>query len=169
MSQFQDGHYHTITEALVNAQVGRQRVLVTPGVYKESLKIDKPVLIIGDGPVEDIIVERTHSNCIRMLTDYAEIRGLTFKGPDKPTGVSYFTVDISQGKLNLKDCIISSDTLACIAIHGAKTELEMRECTLFEGKSDGVFVFDHGRANIRDCIITSNMGYGVRVVQGSEV
>ncbi|CAK8710797.1 hypothetical protein GKODMF_02015 [Candidatus Electrothrix gigas] len=50
------GDYTTITEALESVKAG-VRILVRPGLYKESIVIDKPVEIIGDGDRDKIVIE----------------------------------------------------------------------------------------------------------------
>jgi len=47
------GDFVSVRAAIEAASPG-DRILVRPGLYEESLVVDKPLEIIGDGPVEDI-------------------------------------------------------------------------------------------------------------------
>ncbi len=42
------------------------RIIVHPGLYREVLIIDKHVEIIGEGPIDQIIVESSEGSCILM-------------------------------------------------------------------------------------------------------
>ena len=57
----------TISEAIREANSG-DRILVRPGLYQEGLVIDKPLEIIGDGDLEDIVVQAVGANAILFKT-----------------------------------------------------------------------------------------------------
>ncbi len=162
VSKQEDGHYTTIAEAITKARPG-SRILVRPGLYREGLVIDRPLEIIGDGPVDDIFIESTDSPCLMMETDYALIRGITLRGRAGLSEKEYVTIDIPQGRMVLEDCNISSDTLACIAIHGAKANPIIWRCQIHDSKSIGISVSDHGQGIIEDCDIFSNAGAGLEI------
>ena len=71
------GDCQNISTAIREAKAG-DCILVKPGVYQEDLIIDKPLEIIGDGDVADIVVESQNADCIMMETDNALVRGLIF-------------------------------------------------------------------------------------------
>src|SRR5262249_19546698 len=50
------GDFTSISAAMSAARAG-DRVLVRPGHYYESLKVDRDLEIIGDGPVGDIVID----------------------------------------------------------------------------------------------------------------
>ena len=53
---YQRGDFTTIGAAIEAARPG-DRILVRPGLYQEGLVVDKPLEILGDGPVADIEVQ----------------------------------------------------------------------------------------------------------------
>ncbi len=158
-----DGQYTTITEAIKNAQPGT-RIMVRPGFYKEGFAIDKQLEIIGDGPLGDIVIESTDTNCIRMQTDSATVRGLTLRGRTAPK--PFFAVDIPRGQLILEDCDITSDTLAAVAIHGSMADPIIRRSKIHNSKSGGVFIYEQGKGTIEDCDIYGNVN-AVEIKDGS--
>jgi parallel beta-helix repeat protein len=159
-----DGHCTTIKEAITNAKPGT-RILVRPGLYHEGLVIDRSLEIIGDGAADEIFIESTDSPCISMQTDYAVIRGLTLRGRAGLEDKEFVTVDIPQSRLVLEDCNISSDSLACIAIHGAKANPIIWRCQIHDGRSSGILVYDRGQGIVEDCDIFSNADAGIQISQ----
>ncbi|HEX8775299.1 MAG TPA: right-handed parallel beta-helix repeat-containing protein [Pyrinomonadaceae bacterium] len=160
----QGGQYTTITEAIRNAEPGT-RIMVRPGFYNEGFAIDKELEIVGDGPLRDIVVESTETNCIRMQTEKATVRGLTLRARTAPKEL--FAVDIPRGQLIIEDCDITSDSLASVAIHGTMADPVIRRTKIHDGKAGGVFVFDQGKGTIEDCDIYGNTNAAVEIKDGS--
>jgi F-box protein 11 len=160
------GNYKTLGEAIANAQPGT-RIIVHPGTYKEGLLIDKSVEIIGDGPVEKIIIENTGTHCIQMRTDYALVRGLTLKARTSLKESPFFAVDIPQGRLVLEKCAISSETRASVVIHGKTTNPILWQCTIHQSTGTGISFHSQARGVIEDCDIAENGIAGIGISQGS--
>ncbi|HEV2914182.1 MAG TPA: pectinesterase family protein [Pyrinomonadaceae bacterium] len=158
------GEYTTIAEAIKKAEPGA-RIMVRPGLYNESLTIDRQVEIIGDGPLRDIVVESRDTNCMRMQTESATVRGLTLRARTSPK--EFFAVDIPRGQLTIEDCDITSDTLASVAVHGSMADAVIRRTRIHDGKAGGVFIFDHGKGTIEDCDIYGNVNAAVEIKDGS--
>ena len=146
VSPDEGGQFRTIGEAMREARPGT-KILVRPGVYAESLVLDRRVEIVGDGSAADIVVESPDGNCLRMQTDMARVRGLTLLGAARRGGRDRYAVHVPQGRLILEDCRISSDSLACVAASNAGTAPVLRRCSIRNGRSAGVLVYD--RAELR--------------------
>jgi hypothetical protein len=160
VSADEDGCIATIGEALKRAASGG-RVLVRPGVYKESLTISKKVEIIADGPADSVVVESVDGNCLIMQAEMARVRGLTFRGSSGRQGRGRYAVYVPTGKLILEDCRITSDTLACIAAMGVTATPELRRCRVVCGASAGVFVSDKADVMLEDCDVSENALAGI--------
>lgn len=158
-------HYRTISEAIANAEPGT-RIIVKPGFYVEGLTIDKPLEIVGDGPIEDIVVEARASDCVLMKTDYAVVRNMTLRNRSGAAGNQYFGVDIQQGQLVLEGCDITSDSLACVAIHKTGTNPIVRRCRVHNGKQSGIFVYAKGGGTIEDCDLYDNNSENISISSG---
>ncbi len=162
------GDCQTISAAIKKAAAG-SRILVKPGVYQESLVIDKPLQIIGDGAVADIVVESWEGHCIWMNTNHALVRGLTLLCRAS-VNVQKVAVYIPQGQLTLEHCDITSDSLACVAIHGSETEGIVSHCQIHDSKGGiGVFVFDNGTGRIENCDIFGNAVAGIQISEGGNL
>ncbi|BAY10515.1 pectinesterase family protein [Calothrix sp. NIES-2098] len=160
------GDYKTISEAIKNAQPNT-RILVRPGLYQESIIINKPLKIIGDGPVTSIIIENSNSNCLVMQTDQAEVRGLTLRGFAGQTQNKFFTVDIPQGQLVLAECDITSDSLSCVSVQGATANPIIQKCTIHNGEQAGIFFQNNSRGTVEDCDIFGNGLSGIAIRENS--
>ena len=64
-------------------------------------------------------------------------------------------MDITQGRLDLEGCDISSQSLACVAIHDG-ADPRLRRNTIHDGNEAGVFVYDDGLGTLEDNDITAN-------------
>jgi hypothetical protein len=163
------GDFLTLNEAVRRAPAGA-RLLVRPGIYNEGLVIDKSLEIVGDGALEEIIVRATMSSCLVMQTDAATIRNLTLRGQGRAGGAhdeGFFAVDIAHGRPLLDGCDISSDSLACVAIHNPTAAPVIRNCFIHHGVDSGVFAFDGAQGLIEACEIASNSNIGIAITGGA--
>jgi F-box protein 11 len=161
-----DGAYRSISQALKVARPGAE-ILVRPGVYKKGLVLDKPVSLLGDGPAEQIVIESADAPCILMATDNAIVQGMTLRGTTRPHGKEFFAVDIGQGNLLLERCDITSDSLACVAIHGKHSNPTVRDCKIHDSKGGcGVRVYEQGRGTVEGCDIFANKSASVEISDG---
>jgi nitrous oxidase accessory protein NosD len=155
------GDYTSINEALKHAAPGA-RLVVRPGVYEEGVTIDKEVEIVGDGPVEQIVVTSDAASCVRVRAARARVAGLTLRG-EAGGGGGFFAVEIAGGRLLLEDCDVSSRTLSCVAAHGAATEPLIRRCRVHHGADSGLYFFDGAAGTLEDCAVYANANVGVAV------
>ncbi|MEE8170127.1 MAG: TIR domain-containing protein, partial [Phycisphaerae bacterium] len=127
------GDHPTLTAALAAAKPG-DRILVRPGFYRESVVIDKPVEIIGDGELGEVVIEGSQNDAILFRATMGRIANLTLR---QASGGKHYCVDIAQGRLDLEGCDISSQSLACVAIHGG-ADPRLRRNRIHDGKASGV-------------------------------
>ena len=161
-----DGDFSTINEAVRNASAS-MRLVIRPGVYNESVIIDKDLEIFGEGRAEDVVLIGALSSCIQMQTNKAIVQGLTLQGRGAKFGRSFFAVDISRGELVLENCDISSDSLSCVAIHGAYANPLINNCRIHDGADSGIYFFDNARGRIENCNVYHNRNVGAAVAQGA--
>jgi hypothetical protein len=154
--------YTTISEAVRDARRG-ERIIVRPGVYRECLVIDKAVEVIGDGPVEQIIIEGIDSPCVLMKADQGMLQGLRLRGRIGQGGNEYFAVDISYGELLLEGCDITNESSGCVSIHGGEANPVIRRCKMRGGEGYGIWIWDSAAAIVEDCEIYDNAGAGVMI------
>lgn len=163
VSKGSDGQCATIEEAIRNARPGT-RILVKPGLYREPLILDKNVDIIGEGSRSEIKIECTDGNCVRMQAAKALVRGVTIRAVGRGTK-ERFAVAIPGGELKLEDCDVSSDSLACIGIHGSTANPSFVGCRIHAGKSAGVLIYNNAKAQFDGCEIFDNAHACVEIRQ----
>lgn len=163
-----DGQFTSIAEALGAANPGA-RLVIRPGLYDESIVIDKPVEIAGDGPVEDIVIRSVDSSCIQMRTDRASVTGLTLRGRGRRGGggAVFFAVDVPRGKLLLDNCDVTSDTLSCVAVHGATSGATIKRCRIHDGADSGIYFFGGSTGTVEECEVFRNENVGVATTRGA--
>jgi F-box protein 11 len=155
------GDHPTLTAALATAKPG-DRILVRPGLYREGVVIDKPVEIIGDGELGEVVIEANQKDAILFRANMGRIANLTLR---QAGGGNWFCVDITQGRLDLEGCDISSQSLACVAIHGG-ADPRLRRNRIHDGKASGVFVYENGQGTLEDNDIVANAHAGVAIREG---
>ena len=104
------GDHTTITEAIEAANPG-DRILVRPGLYQEGFVIEKPLEIIGDGNPGDVVVQAMDKDALVFRTTMGRVVNLTLR---QMGGGDWFGVDIAQGRLELEDCDITSQSLSVL-------------------------------------------------------
>ncbi|MGV9247113.1 right-handed parallel beta-helix repeat-containing protein [Streptomyces sp. NPDC003710] len=154
------GDFTTVSAAIEAAQPG-DRILVRPGLYEEGLVIDKPLEVLGDGPVADIQIRARDADALMFQASIGRVTNLTLH----QAGGDWFGVDITQGRLELEGCDISSQGLACVAIR-AGADPRLRRNKIHDGKQGGVFVFDSGLGTLEDNDITHIGLSGVSIAEG---
>ena len=73
--------------------------------------------------------------------------------------------DITQGRLDLEGCDISSQSFACVVIRDG-ADPRLRRNKIHDGKQGGVLVVDSGLSTLEDNDITGNAHSGVEVTTG---
>jgi parallel beta-helix repeat protein len=161
VDQLHRGDHTTLTEALTAAEPG-DRILVRPGLYKERIVIDKPVEIIGDGGLSEVIIEANGKDTVRFQASMARIANLTLR---QTGGGKWYCVDIAQGRLDLGGCDITSQSLACVAIHDG-ADPRLRRNRIHDGVQSGVFVYSGGQGTLEDNDVFANAFSGVAITEG---
>jgi F-box protein 11 len=167
------GQFKTITEAIAASRKGG-KIIVQPGLYRESVQIEKSVEIIGlnrkdsfwnrlrsyffrkTSPFErDVVIEGTYQKSgVLMRTDFAVIRNVSlhaattwWTGQNASNNPPVAPVTIPYGKLILENCEITSQQGDAVAIGGAEADPEIVGCQI-HGSLTGVNVMDGANASI---------------------
>ena len=150
----------TTVRAAIRAAAAGDRILVRRGLYEEGLTVDKPLEILGDGPVDDIVIRSRGTDTLLFRASIGRVANLTLQqGGGKG---DWYTVDITQGRLDLEGCDITSQSLACVAVHDG-ADPRIRRNRIHDGRTGGVFIYQGGLGTVEDNDITANMLAGVAI------
>jgi F-box protein 11 len=156
------GDFTNLTDALVSANPG-DRIVVRPGLYREAVVIDKVVEIIGDGDLGTVVIEATGKNVIQFKANAGRIANLTLR---QAGGGKWYCIDVAQGRLSLEGCDITSQSLACVAIHSG-ADPWLRRNRIHNGTQSGVFVYGDGQGVLEDNDIFANAYGGIEIKDGA--
>ncbi len=156
---------HTTVTAAIRAAGPGDRIVVRPGAYDEALTVDRPVEIVGDGPVQDIVVRARGGDAVLLTAPIARVAGLTLHQAD--TEGDWYGVDTGTGRLLLEDCVITSDSLACVSIRSG-ADPTLRRNWISDGASGGVLVHEDGLGIVEDNEITGHALAGVEIATGGD-
>jgi F-box protein 11 len=153
------GDFTTVREAIRAAKPG-DRIVVRPGLYEESLVVDKPLEIVGDGPLEDIEIRARGAAALLFLASIARVANLTLR--QAGGNGDWYAVDITQGRLDLEGCDITSQSAACVAIRNG-ADPRLRRNHIHDSRQSGVFVFNSGLGTLEDNDISGNNLAGLSI------
>jgi Right handed beta helix region len=172
--------FNSITGALRQAAPGT-RILVKPGMYEEEISVGSSVEIVGDGPLEQIIIEGRNGPALTLNCESAVVRGLTIRGMGGMDGRRFPAVELVNG--TLEECDITSDSLACVhmldgilrccRIHNGENagivgrDGSIIECELFQNAEAAIVIERAGEMVVRDCRVFDGYGEGIVVDQRS--
>lgn len=162
VDQMHRGDYATISDAISAAPPG-SRILVRSGIYDEGLVIDKALEIEGDGKLGEVVIRAEGKDAILFRTAKGIVSNLMLK---QMGGGYFYCVDIWQGVLELNGCDITSNSSACVAIHG-KAYPKLRGNKIHDGKMSGIFVYENGQGLIEDNDIFGNAYAGIEIRDSS--
>ena len=153
------GRCMSLRVALRQASSGTQ-ILVMPGIYRESLVVDKDVTIIGQGAPGEVIIESLNGPCLALVAPGGRLSNLMLTGPGP-------VLTITQGRPEVIGCLIEAASGPAVTIAGAGAEPLFRDCTVSGQGDAGVVVGAHTGAVFEDCLLEGDFFEGLRVASGA--
>lgn len=160
------GDYCNLSQAIAQAPAGA-RIQVQPGIYRESITLNKPLELIGRSEVEAVVLEAQDNECLLLRSERALISGFTLHSR-RSAGKErrYPAVAIETGQPILESCTISSDSGVGVLIHGAAARPTLRHCRVYNCRENGIFIYDYAQGLIEDCAIFANTLANVAIEEG---
>ena len=153
------GRCMSLRVALRQAGPGTE-ILVMPGIYRESLVVDKDVTIQGQGAPGEVVIESLAEPCFVLDAPQVRLSNLMLTGGRGPA------LAITQGRPRVEGCLIEVTGGTAIAITGAGTEPSFRDCTLQGEGATGLLVGAQAGATFEDCLLEGLFQEGLRVETG---
>lgn len=157
-----------ITDAVARAP-GGTRLIISAGHYRENVVIDKPLELIGSGPIEDIVIESDSGEPLTFDTNIGLVRNLTIRQTriEKESEDRDVAVWIKQGRLELEDCDISSTDGACVFVSN-DADPRVRRNKIHNGKKSGILISDRARGTYEDNEVFRNALGGFLVSRNAQ-
>ena len=178
------GQCMSLRVALRQASAG-SRILVMPGVYRESLVVDKDVTIIGQGAPGEVVIESLKGPCLALESPKVHLSNLVLNGLAEGPALT-----LGQGRAHLEGCLIEVAGGVAVTITGPGADPVFCECTLRGSGSVGILAGAHSGAVFEDfllegefltgllleggarpilkrCRILNTLGVGIRLQPGS--
>jgi F-box protein 11 len=151
-------HYTTITAALDAARAW-DRVVVTPGIYSEAISIDRPVEIVGLGDsCSDVVIESSSDNVISVQADQGRITNVSVRH----TGTCCSGIKVTNGRLVIEGCDVTSRGLSCISIQGGAWP-SIHDNHIHHGRQEGIYIGEGASGLIEDNEIFNNGLAGIAI------
>ncbi|MEH7544847.1 hypothetical protein [Neobacillus vireti] len=96
--------FKSIQAAIRVAELGA-KIFIDPGIYQESIILDRDIELVGNGAPEDIIVQSHEVSCISIDTIAVKVSSITFQGLGE---ANQYGLVIHNSELILRTGIFSS-------------------------------------------------------------
>lgn len=157
------GDFITLVAAVLEAGPG-DRIVVRPGVYEGGIQLHYPLEILGDGEAASIQIRADGAPVLVFAAgdQDARIANLTLR----QTGMAadWPAVAVTQGRLELADCDLSSTKSTCVEVTG-RASLRLHGSKIHHSRKSGVLIRDGGQATLEDNEIIGNLMAGVTISQ----
>lgn len=165
------GCFSTITAALAYAQPF-DRVLVRPGRFCERLKLERPVEVIGTGPLGTSVVVGIDGPTVETSSRVAcRVANLCIEQRPRVEGTTTMSGAVlikGAAVLVVEECTITSDTGHGIVIQGNDSCGYVMHNVVHHAKGVGILVCDHAKGVVEDNIISCNGRAGVAILSGGD-
>lgn len=164
------GQFQTITAA-VQAATPQDTVVIRPGVYRESVRVEKDINIVSEGGRTKVFVEGIDlEEAFDFRSGSASLTGITarYVGPKHPElGVGAITV--RGGTPVIEDCDFTTSAGAAVYVSGSTSHPILRNCILHDSTTAGISFFSQGSGTIEGCSISGNATAGIWAEGGGTV
>ena len=145
-------------------------VLIAPGTYYERLEVDKPIDIIGMGPLGSVTLVGVDGPVIQVASSRVACRvaKLNIEQRSASEGAPMSgAVRVEGGAvLVLEECSVASSSGHCIVVKGPDSCGYILHNKVHQAKGVGVLICDNARGLVEDNDICLNARAGVAILSG---
>ena len=139
------------------------RIVVMPGVYRESLEVDRPVEIIGEGGPSEVVIESAKGPCLTLKAPGVRLVNLLLQGTSADAAPALL---VAQGDALVEDCEIAAGAGPGVLVQ-QHAEVRLARCLIAGPCRAGLRVEAGARAAAAGCRIQNTRGVGVELLPGA--
>lgn len=153
--------FRSLQDAIHAVETG-SRIIIEPGVYEETVVVDKNVEIIGNGSPEQVIIKGDGFICVTLTSDKIRIANLTVMGIGPNNQYGLYT---DKGSSTIENCMISS-AVSAIGVMNEGTSPTIENC-FFHNSQFGIITYFGATFTVIRCTIQDNSMYGIKICETS--
>jgi serine/threonine-protein kinase len=157
------GQCMSLRVALRQAEPGAN-ILVMPGTYRESLVVDKPVNLLGQGASAEVIIDSPKGPCLEILAAGVSVANLSLAGSAEDPAPR---LRVAGADARVEDCDCAGRMGPGAVVAGAGVMPLLRNCTLRGAGAAALVVEQHGEARLEGCLVEGSGRAGLLVDGGS--
>jgi len=152
----QPGDYASLSQAFAAVAPGGE-VILRPGQYAESIVLDKPVTLRGDGSPNQVVITANAQAAIEAAAPNIALLGLTIQGGNANA------IHVRQGSVVARDCLLSnqSSSAAVVYAEGSASQITFERCRIGDSLNAGIVAENKATVNVNDCDLIGNALAGV--------
>ncbi len=155
------GQCLSLKVALRQARPGTEIVML-PGVYRESVVVDKDVVIVAMGQPGEVVIEGANGPAAVLRACNATLRGLTLRAPEGKVALQ-----IAGGAPFLEGCLLVGEVAGALVEDAAAPRF--KDCTIACSGPVGLMVADGAQARLEGGTICGFQEAGIRVAPGAQI
>ena len=156
-----DGQFQDIQEAIDSANAN-DKIFVYSGTYNGTIKINKPITLVGENKQNTIIDSKGYENVITINSNWVNISGFTIQNGQKTEwieeGYAYLAsgILIDSDKSTIKNNIIINNTFGIKIVSGSLNNLESN---LIINNGDGIWISGFNNSIVNNDISNNNQSF----------
>jgi predicted Ser/Thr protein kinase len=164
----ENGDATTIAEALARARDGAT-ILVRPGLYPESLVVERPVDIVGIAENGQLaVIQPGDGHCIRV-TSASRLSGLVLRGPERSEGAAALPcLDIAAGRVSVENSEIAASSGPAVMVRDG-AEAKLSDSVVSGSGAAGIMLTSGAKAEISGGEIRKSAKSGIVARGGADI
>jgi nitrous oxidase accessory protein NosD/predicted Ser/Thr protein kinase len=138
-------------------------ITILPGVYRESLVVDKSITIVGEGNPLEIVLESSHGPCLTLKAPLVELRGLTLRRSATERGDDAPLILVQSGRTMLEDCELTTEAHDGLRIEGLGSQVGLKRCHVDGRPGISLNLGAGTSANLSHCLMEGHRKAAIQV------
>jgi len=157
------GQCMSLRVALRQAEAGTV-IQVLPGVYRESLVVDKAVRIVGQGDPSEVIIESAQGPCLSLQVAGVQLANLLLQGV---AGDGSPALLVAASEARVEGCELLARQGPALVLAGTGPGPVFRGCTFRGAGPADVQLLAQSGVQLEDCLLEGTGLAGVEVATGA--